>query len=350
MPDTKRVIRDRSLWKLILFGIISLGIYAAVYLYRTAKDVDTVCRRQEAEDPERAGIMIAAAPIVQLAVIVYSCIALIFPDGPLRDLKICHIIVGVLFAVMTAYVIFWFFQQGNRMKDAAQGYGFQVKEGGGTYVLWMSVGMLLLFAGPNYGIYLFFSNLNRLCSAYSYQIENGLDENGITAIRTDGRGKRVAPGAQNVQPGPGGSPVNPDNAGGSGNPGNQGSFSIGNRQAPSNLFVYEDSSPTISSVCGTLEGIRGSFTGVKMNINPGDEVVIGRSGQYSQLIITDMDVSRKHCTVRYSASDNCFYVTDHSSVGTYLNGSIRLEKEVSTWVPMGSKISLGNGNNEFLLK
>ena len=376
MPGTKTVIKDRRLWKLVLFGIITFGIYAAIYLYRTAKDLDTVCQRQEAEDPERTGVMIAVAPIVLLAVIVYSCVALLFPEGPLKELRIAHIITGLIFAVMSAYVIFWFFQQGNRMKDAAARYGFTVREGGGTYVLWMTAGLLLMFVGPNYGIYLFFSNLNRLCAAYSYQIENGLDENGMTTVRTDGNRRRSrpmplpgqTPGDGNKTPGPAPhqympgpqpapfqsapgpaqhqnvpgpqplpyqTPAGPQQPG----PGQQGG-----------VFVYEDSTPTISSVSGTLEGIRGQYAGMKMNINPGDEVVIGRSGQYSQLIIPDMDVSRKHCTIRYSTSENCFYVTDHSSVGSFLNGSIRLEKEVSTRVPMGSKISLGNGNNEFILR
>ena len=79
-------------------------------------------------------------------------------------------------------------------------------------------------------------------------------------------------------------------------------------------------------------------------------MIIGRSGQYSQLILLDPTVSRKHCLVRFARSENAFYVTDYSSMGTWMNGSIRLRQNVAERCPVGSRLTLGDGKNEFLLQ
>ena len=79
-------------------------------------------------------------------------------------------------------------------------------------------------------------------------------------------------------------------------------------------------------------------------------VTIGRDGAASNLVLSDRDISRRHCTVQFNASENCYYVTDYSSLGTRMNGTVQLEREVPTRCSRGTRIILGQGSNEFILQ
>lgn len=45
------------------------------------------------------------------------------------------------------------------------------------------------------------------------------------------------------------------------------------------------------------------------------EIMIGRSSQYCQIILTEQDISRKHCSIKYEyqGSTSAYYVTDYST-------------------------------------
>ena len=107
---------------------------------------------------------------------------------------------------------------------------------------------------------------------------------------------------------------------------------------------------TIGMEHGVLVCTKGSMKGAEIAVLDNEMVTIGRDGAVSNLILPDRDISRRHCTVQFNAGENCYYVTDYSSFGTRMNGSIPLEKEVTTRCLRGTRIVLGQGNNEFLLQ
>lgn len=81
--------------------------------------------------------------------------------------------------------------------------------------------------------------------------------------------------------------------------------------------------------------------------------MIGRSSQYCQIILTEQDISRKHCSIKYEyqGSTSAYYVTDYSTFGVIVNDSQKLEKGVTQRLPKGTKLTLGQEATKcFMLK
>ena len=100
---------------------------------------------------------------------------------------------------------------------------------------------------------------------------------------------------------------------------------------------------------GNLHFIRGSFSNTDLELQPDMEVTIGRSSQSCQIVLPEQDISRRHCTIRYSSQEGCYYVTDYSTYGIRANDSQKLTKGVPARFPIGTKLSLGQGSNELFL-
>ena len=89
----------------------------------------------------------------------------------------------------------------------------------------------------------------------------------------------------------------------------------------------------------------------EVDIRSQQEIMIGRSSQYCQIILTEQDISRKHCSIKYEyqGSTSAYYVTDYSTFGVIVNDSQKLEKGVTQRLPKGTKLTLGQGSNEMIL-
>ena len=102
---------------------------------------------------------------------------------------------------------------------------------------------------------------------------------------------------------------------------------------------------------GMLHFTRGEYKGQDISLYPTYKIVLGRNAQTSQLIFHDPNISRTHCLVEFVKPENSFYVTDYSSRGTWMNGSMRLKPNVRQKCPPGTSITLtDDGVNEFMLK
>ena len=103
------------------------------------------------------------------------------------------------------------------------------------------------------------------------------------------------------------------------------------------------------TVGGSIECAAGTNRGYVYNINEGEELIIGKDPKIANIVISAefKDVSRKHCTIKYYASQ--YIVTDYSSNGTKVNGK-KLEPGVPEKVSRGSQIALGKGDNVFKVK
>ncbi len=101
---------------------------------------------------------------------------------------------------------------------------------------------------------------------------------------------------------------------------------------------------------GKLVGLKGSCAGYSFDLNPGEEIVIGKDAKLSSVVIDTAykEVSRKHVGITYEVLSNAYRVVDYSSNGTKANGN-RLTKDSPTVLPKGTIIELANGKNSFRL-
>lgn len=94
--------------------------------------------------------------------------------------------------------------------------------------------------------------------------------------------------------------------------------------------------------------VAGEFRGATFAVN--EQLTIGRDSNVSNIVVVAPKISRKHCSIRFDAYSNCYYVTDFSTNGTYTaNNGARLSHGVETSVPCGTILSLGNNDNQFRL-
>ena len=101
-----------------------------------------------------------------------------------------------------------------------------------------------------------------------------------------------------------------------------------------------------------IVGLSGMYSGSSFDIAPNQQICIGRDPAYCQIVISSggESVSRKHCLIQYDGNAGCFYVTDYSSNGTFLENGAKLNHNVPTPLNAGSVIVLGNRSNVFRLQ
>lgn len=276
----KRVNDHRRMWKYVIFGFLTLGIYMIYNDWTMINDMNTACGYVENNDTSRKS-----------------------PHYLLRWL-LCIVTFGI-------YNYIWFYQQGNRLKHVGEKYGVEIDEKGSTYLLWMLLGVLLFGLGPWIAIYFMICNCNKVCAAYNAQIDK--------AVAIDG----------------------PSEDSGVFLPGNTGDGT---------LYPPEDGGTVKIRPKGVLKFISGEYAGAEITLLDGEEIVLGRNSSMSQLVFKSADISRRHCSIRYMANEGYFYITDFSTVGTILNNSVKLEKNVIKKCTVGTTVSLGDGNNRFILQ
>lgn len=123
-------------------------------------------------------------------------------------------------------------------------------------------------------------------------------------------------------------------------------------EAGANRYSAPQPQPQVySGAKSSLIGIKGKYNGTKFEIGDGESVTFGREIQKCNIVFDEKDgtVSRVHCTVKYVAAENAFYVTDLSSNGTFINGNMKIEKNNTKKAEAGTVISFGNGENAFRL-
>ena len=277
---TERLEDHRQFWKLIVFGLLTCGIYTVIYCYRLVNDINAVCRPVEPDDDDNSPNYIVVA-----------------------------LLTGITCGI---YGLFWFHKQGDRIKRAGKEYGVDINETGTTLLLWLLLGSLVAGIGAFMVWYILTANVNRLAKAYNYRFIDHKDED---------EAEPAVPPVPPVQP------------------------------VPPRIRVDDsDVGTSMLGARGTLKFIKGEYKDQTIDISGMGTIVIGRSGQYSQLILLDPTVSRKHCAIQFKPSENAFFVTDYSSRGTWMNGSIRLQNGVPVRCPVGSRLTLGDGKNEILLQ
>ncbi|MCI8372278.1 MAG: FHA domain-containing protein [Lachnospiraceae bacterium] len=101
---------------------------------------------------------------------------------------------------------------------------------------------------------------------------------------------------------------------------------------------------------GTITGVNGSCAGYQLQLQSGEQVVIGKDAKMSNIVIdaSYQAISRRHVGISYDAGRGKYCVTDYSSNGTFVNGN-RLVKGKTVFIAPGSEIKLADDKNIFLL-
>lgn len=99
---------------------------------------------------------------------------------------------------------------------------------------------------------------------------------------------------------------------------------------------------------GQVVCIKGVAAGQGFSLPETAKIVVGKSRQNTNMLINSPMVSNVHCSIRYKAATNTYIVKDHSTNGTYVNGT-RLQKNMPMSFPAGTVLQLADGNNEIKL-
>lgn len=99
---------------------------------------------------------------------------------------------------------------------------------------------------------------------------------------------------------------------------------------------------------GIVKCTKGVSAGQGFSLPEDRKVVVGKSRQNANLLISYPHVSNIHCSIRYRAANNSYIVKDHSTNGTFVNG-VRLQKDVPMEFPAGTVLQLADGSNEITL-
>ncbi len=127
------MIKKRGLAVLILLSIITFGIYGLYWIYNLAKDVNTIC---DGDGKQTSGLL-------------------------------KYILLGLI--TFGIYNLVWVYMLGDRLQDNAQKYNINIKESGGTVLLWLILGSLIII-GPFIALHIIIKNTNALAEEYNKKI------------------------------------------------------------------------------------------------------------------------------------------------------------------------------------
>ena len=100
---------------------------------------------------------------------------------------------------------------------------------------------------------------------------------------------------------------------------------------------------------GIVVGIRGARQNDTFRLYQDEEMIIGRDRKQSQVVLNDSTISRKHCGIRFDGKEQCYYVCDFSSNGTFVGGRQKLENNKWSRVERDTLIQLANDKCSFML-
>lgn len=102
---------------------------------------------------------------------------------------------------------------------------------------------------------------------------------------------------------------------------------------------------------GKIFAVSGMYQGASFVLKDNEEISFGRDNTECNLVFDqyNVDVSRKHCVIKYYAASNKYVVTDYSKNGTFTSDGKRLQANTSVQLPAGTELYLGSKKNTFRL-
>lgn len=101
---------------------------------------------------------------------------------------------------------------------------------------------------------------------------------------------------------------------------------------------------------GGLICIKGDHIGQMISL-PGDKpVMFGRDASLCTYVLSDAQVSRKHCEITYVGSTNQYRVIDYSKNGTFIGTTEKMTPEKEYYLEPGTELYIGNKRNLYKLR
>ena len=121
---------NRTLWKYILFSVLTGGIYSLYFIHKLAKDVNLICGG----------------------------------DGEQTAGAVEYVVFGIF--TFGIYDLVWLYKLANRLKANDERYHVRLSEDGATVIKWAIFGLLLFGIGPFAALYIIIKNTNILAERY----------------------------------------------------------------------------------------------------------------------------------------------------------------------------------------
>lgn len=109
-----------------------------------------------------------------------------------------------------------------------------------------------------------------------------------------------------------------------------------------NPTVYLEETQYIDSK--KIVGIKGTFAGASIELNPGEKIMVGRDPSKCQLVLNDSKVSRVHCCISYDVSSMCTEIICYSPNGIKFEDGRTLQKDMKMKITKPERLILANGD------
>ena len=129
---------NRSLFKYILFNLLTCGIYDLFFIHRLAKDVNEMC---EGDGRHTRGLF-------------------------------GYLVLSILTCGIYSFV--WWYSLANRLRRNSRRYRCYIIEDGSHFLCWCLFGVLLCGIGPFVALHIVFRNTNELAEGYNKLKSNRL--------------------------------------------------------------------------------------------------------------------------------------------------------------------------------
>ncbi|MEE0419094.1 MAG: FHA domain-containing protein [Lachnospiraceae bacterium] len=262
------------------------------------------------------------------------------------------------------YPIYWFYKQGDKLRELGRQKGITIRETGKTYLKLLLIPALIewtsglimiiltiassvgiastassILSGANSGIGFLAGSAIGVFIFGSLSLLASFARNGVTTY--------VAWGLylKNLN-----YVMQSDDA--RENYKEQSSAAQGNGQfkhpVPQPVPPIKEDQPTQSM--GSVMLLTGQYKDAVIPVRSGEEIILGRDKGQCHLIFENPHVSRVHCGIRYNPGENKYLITDYSTNGTFLKDGSRIEKNQPVKCRRGTVIVLGKSQEEFIVR
>lgn len=218
--------------------------------------------------------------------------------------------VALLLGIITLgiYLLYYNYRVQTRLHENASRYNRVISETGTTYLLVTLIGLLFLGIGPFIGQVIIFKNFNKLASGYNDMQEDPLEKPYLKKNQESMKLEKTVPLLE---------------------------------KAPA--FNHTVTIPgSVRLLCENGEYQGGSF-----EIFWGETLSVGRSTAFSNIVLAEEGVSRKHCEFRFA--DGGLLIKDSSKNGTFVNRN-RIEAGKEVLLHDGDKVKIGKTSNVFSIR
>lgn len=101
---------------------------------------------------------------------------------------------------------------------------------------------------------------------------------------------------------------------------------------------------------GCIRVTKGSMNGAVIPCPSGEQFVVGRDPEISNLILSHPKVSRKHFVIQFMEEENCYQIYCFSKNGIHLFGGGKIEQSQTASISRGTKLILADGAEEIVLE